>query len=751
VKIDPNTGAVISDGFGSGVGYVEITGGGLLGDVDDIASDPLTGLMYGVSNTSGAGGVLFLLNLSTGTATVICSLGVDDIEGLAFDSEGILYGSTGNDFSSDRDKFWRINKATGTATEIGSFGFPDIEALACPIGSCGNGILEFDEGCDDGNIVDGDGCAADCAIPVCGDGVMDAGEECDDCGANSDTNPDACRVDCTLPGCGDGVVDSGDECDDGNQVDGDGCNSLCEVETCGNGVLNAGEACDDANASNADGCLNNCTIAACGDGFVEAGFEGCDDGNALNTDGCLTDCSAASCGDGFTQSGVEGCDDGNATNTDACLNDCTVASCGDGTVQAGVEDCDDGNATNTDACLNDCSVASCGDGVEQSGVEGCDDGNVTPNDGCDASCFIEVSEPADLSVTKSDSPDAVIAGMRLGYSITAINNGPGVAVDAMVLDILDPSTTLVSATGTGVDCSVLFAGMVSCSLGSLAAGEFRIIDITTEVDVNAPTSGILQAGACTGAEDLCNRVVISSDTVDPNPANNQDDEPTNVLPSGGSTPGDDCGNGTLDPGEQCDIPSSEDCSNLFDDDGDGLVDCVDPDCLTGVPTCSLSCVLVPTCQPILDDPAIIKFGRNGRLDMISIHARFEPLTPVDFYTDNVEFSMSNAGGVFFRTALYPGDMKSNKKGTSWKFKDKGARSGLGSRSGMFKFKVKSKLMKGVLTYPFTIKAYGDFSRARVPLMTTQMAYGDDNSTLTAEWEGEYGKSWLLRRSNLPGN
>lgn len=65
---------------------------------------------------------------------------------------------------------------------------------------------------------------------TCGDGILDVGEECDDGINNSDVIPDACRTDCTLPECGDGVVDLGEECDDGNLIDGDGCSSMCTFE-----------------------------------------------------------------------------------------------------------------------------------------------------------------------------------------------------------------------------------------------------------------------------------------------------------------------------------------------------------------------------------------------------------------------------------------------------------------------------------------------------------------------------------------
>jgi cysteine-rich repeat protein len=73
---------------------------------------------------------------------------------------------------------------------------------------CGNGALEAPELCDDGNLIDGDGC---------------------------DSN-------CTPTGCGTGVVTAGEQCDDGNLVDGDCCSSLCIV-------TNLPPVCDAAFAS----------------------------------------------------------------------------------------------------------------------------------------------------------------------------------------------------------------------------------------------------------------------------------------------------------------------------------------------------------------------------------------------------------------------------------------------------------------------------------------------------------------------
>src|SRR5206468_2504671 len=65
---------------------------------------------------------------------------------------------------------------------------------------CGNGILESGEECDDGNLVNGDGCSCTCTKepppppPVCGNGILEAGEACDD---GNLVNGDGCSCTCT--------------------------------------------------------------------------------------------------------------------------------------------------------------------------------------------------------------------------------------------------------------------------------------------------------------------------------------------------------------------------------------------------------------------------------------------------------------------------------------------------------------------------------------------------------------------------
>src|SRR5260221_493315 len=101
--------------------------------------------------------------------------------------------------------------------------------LVCPAGQlcaahqdvcikdlCGDGKVDPGEVCDDGNIVDGDGCSANChSNETCGNGVVDTtvGEICDPPGA-------ACSADCRSGlGCGNGIRDPGEECDTGGATD----------------------------------------------------------------------------------------------------------------------------------------------------------------------------------------------------------------------------------------------------------------------------------------------------------------------------------------------------------------------------------------------------------------------------------------------------------------------------------------------------------------------------------------------------
>jgi cysteine-rich repeat protein len=126
--------------------------------------------------------------------------------------------------------------------------------------------------------------------PGCGDGVVGGGETCDD---GNLVNGDGCDNNCSASKCGNGVLTTGEICDDGNAVDGDGCDANCRPTACGNGIVTAGESCDDGNLVDGDGCDTNCTATACGND-LRSPNEPCDDGNTVDGDGCEADCTLTS-------------------------------------------------------------------------------------------------------------------------------------------------------------------------------------------------------------------------------------------------------------------------------------------------------------------------------------------------------------------------------------------------------------------------------------------------------------------------
>jgi cysteine-rich repeat protein len=164
---------------------------------------------------------------------------------------------------------------TGTRTLVVATGTPTPTAAPEPtptrLPGCGNGRVnpELGEQCDDGNLIDGDGCDYNCTFTACGNGIQTAGEQCDD--ANLDPN-DGCTDHCTL--CGNGTRTAPEECDDGNLDPDDGCTAACT--RCGNGIATAPEGCDDGNLIDGDGCDSDCLRRGCGNGRTNGGEE-CDD------------------------------------------------------------------------------------------------------------------------------------------------------------------------------------------------------------------------------------------------------------------------------------------------------------------------------------------------------------------------------------------------------------------------------------------------------------------------------------------
>lgn len=167
--------------------------------------------------------------------------------------------------------------------------------------------------CDDGNLIDGDGCDSNCNVEV--------GFRC--FGGNFD------QADLCIEVCGDNkriTIKSG-FCDDGNTISGDGCSQLCDVET--------GWTCIGGSPTSRDYCYE-----ICGDGLNVGQLE-CDDGNLIDGDGCDSACSIEP---GYT------CEGGSNIGPDICLEEC-----GDG-FNYGDYECDDGNLRDGDGCDSTCMI-----------------------------------------------------------------------------------------------------------------------------------------------------------------------------------------------------------------------------------------------------------------------------------------------------------------------------------------------------------------------------------------------------------
>ncbi|VVB82457.1 Uncharacterised protein [uncultured archaeon] len=175
----------------------------------------------------------------------------------------------------------------GNKNKINVIGYQDIKnesvcVQVSPAPTCGNGIVEDSEQCDDGNTISGDDCSSLCKLE----------------------NSTAIQ-----PTCGNGIAEATEQCDDGtsNGITGDSCSSTCTLLNPTNGCDSATKFCESTN-------LNEKTCASLG---FETGTLSCNSQCGFNTSSCTM---ASYCGDNQIQTG-EMCD---GTN----LNEKTCASLG---------------------------------------------------------------------------------------------------------------------------------------------------------------------------------------------------------------------------------------------------------------------------------------------------------------------------------------------------------------------------------------------------------------------------------------
>jgi uncharacterized repeat protein (TIGR01451 family) len=157
------------------------------------------------------------------------------------------------------------------------------------------------------------------------------------------------------------------------------------------------------------------------------------------------------------------------------------------------------------------------------------DGTVLVAGGNGGDSSAELYDPAapvtaDLSLTKADTPDPVLTGKNLTYTLTVSNAGPSAVDDAVLNDPLPANTTFQSLTApAGWSCTtpaVGSTGTVTCGPASLEAG------------ATASFTLVVKVSGAAGGTTLSNTATVSSDEfdpTDPNTANNSATATTTVT------------------------------------------------------------------------------------------------------------------------------------------------------------------------------------------------------------------------------
>ena len=147
-----------------------------------------------------------------------------------------------------------------------------------------------------------------------------------------------------------------------------------------------------------------------------------------------------------------------------------------------------------------------------------------------ASASYTVDARADVTVTKTSSPNPVRAGQDLTYVIAArnISNGLSSAGAVTITDTLPPNLTFVSATSVQGTCGTKPAAnsltgassnnLVICNLGNIANGAQRTVTVIVR-----PTLTLVDQA-------LANNVNVTTTTTETNASNNSALNETPVLP-----------------------------------------------------------------------------------------------------------------------------------------------------------------------------------------------------------------------------
>ncbi|MCC7370482.1 MAG: DUF11 domain-containing protein [Chloroflexi bacterium] len=135
---------------------------------------------------------------------------------------------------------------------------------------------------------------------------------------------------------------------------------------------------------------------------------------------------------------------------------------------------------------------------------------------------------ADVSVTKSNTPQTLPVGGNVSYLLTVRNAGPSGATGVVVTDPLPAGVTLVSTTPSQGSCTSP-GGVPTCALGTLSSGSTATVTIvvttttvgtltnSASVTANEPDPDMTNNGANsgTGVAASADLSIVKTDTADP--------------------------------------------------------------------------------------------------------------------------------------------------------------------------------------------------------------------------------------------
>ncbi len=446
----------------------------------------------------------------------------------------------------------------------------------------------------------------------------------------------------------------------------------------------------------------------CGDGFADSELgEECDDGNATPFDGCgIPGGGANNClicpdstpcpdndGNECTEAGcnASGVCDQNHTlpNSTPCTdtgNECAAAGCNGAGVCDQVHTPVQDNTPCTDDDGNECTEAGCAAGVCNQNLvlpnsKPCaDDGTECAAAGCNGAGVcdqLHTPDPPSGPCTDNDGNPCTEAGC----------NGAGLCDQSHVMPDSKP------CGDTGNECAAAGCdGAGVCDQNHVPASDGTPC---TDTDQSQCTDAACVSGTCdqdAGGITQCQA-----------PECNVCDPADGVCKAINPAP------------PQC---GTEICPNGADDDGDGLIDCEDPDC---------------DCEPIGEDPGKILFGkpRGAGRDKLMVHGLVLPLSDYDPMTEEIGFVLTNENGLSYTAVLQPGVLES-KSGKFFHRNSENTR----ARNGVGRFVLSKKLTRhGAFEgYQFYVTMYGDLALATVPKMTFQIRIGDDAFVNTSDWK-----------------